>query len=284
MVAFVLIAVPAIIIFAGLGLFLKSPHTMILGKIIFEFREYERAVVYRFGKFHRTLGAGWQFIVPVIDSFVKYDMRTEAVDIPPQEVITKGGVKLYIDAVMYLKVDDPVKAELNVEQDYRKAIEEYIKGRIRNVIGSMELTHLYAKIGDINEQLKNEVQEVTTDWGVTILDVELINVKPPDQVVAAMEAEEIARRYKEAELEKAKGMQHHLNAIRESAGQLNEQALSYLYMQTLKEMAHGKANKIIFPMELTKAVQNISNTLGNNPEAIEGMINSLTSKVSKKAQ
>jgi len=276
MVAFVLIAVPAILIFGGLGLLFKNPQAWLLGKIIFEFKEYERAVVYRFGKFHRTVGAGWQFLIPIIDSFQKYDLRTEAIDVPPQEVITKDGVKLFIDAVMYIKIDDPVKAELNVEEDYRKAVEEYVKGRIRNVIGSMELINLYAKIGEINEILKNEVQEITKDWGVNIMDVELVNVNPPKEVIAAMEAEEIAKRYKDAELEKAKGIQHHLNAIKESAGQLNEQALAYLYMDTMKEMAHGSANKIIFPLELTKAMENISSVLGKKPEVVEELTKNLS--------
>ena len=262
MVVLLLLAVPVIVVFAGLGLAVKSPKNMVMDKLLFEFREYERGVVYRFGKLHRVVDPGWRLMVPFIDKFVKYDMRTEAIDVPPQEVITKDAVKLIIDAVVFIKVIDPVKAEVRVEQDYRKAVEEYVKGRVRNVVGSLDLKELYAQIGDINKQIRDEVRKMTADWGVDIVDTELIDVTPPEEVVTAMQAQEIAERYKEAAKEEAAATMIKIDAIKNAAGKLNDKALTYLYLQSLKDVANGQASKIIFPLEFSKLAEGISKGVG----------------------
>jgi len=196
------------------------------------------------------------------ETFVKYDLRTETIDIPPQEVITKDAVKLRIDAIIYLRVDDPVKAELYVEEDYRKAVEEHVKGRIRNLVGSMSLEELYGKIDEINNQLREDVQKLAIEWGVMIVNVELISVTPPQEMVDAMQAEEIAERYKRAEMQKAETTKIKINAIEEAAGQLTAPTLNYLYIKALKDIADGRSTKIVFPMELTKAVERIAGGLG----------------------
>jgi regulator of protease activity HflC (stomatin/prohibitin superfamily) len=257
MVVLLLFAIPIILVFGGLGLALKSPNNLIMDKILFEFREYERAVVYRFGKLHRVVDPGWRVMIPIIDKFVRYDLRTEAVDIPPQEVITKDAVNLLIDAVVYIKVIDPVKAEIRVEQDYRKAVEEYVKGRIRNVVGSLELKELYAKISDINIEIRDEVRKMTADWGVDIVDTELIDVSPPEDVVTAMQAQEIAERYKDAAKEEAAATKIKIDAIKDAAGKLNEKALTYLYLESLKDVANGQASKIIFPLEFSRLAEGV---------------------------
>ena len=267
MVMWMLVAIPVILVFGGLGLIVKSPKNLILGKIMFEFKEYERGVVYRFGKYHRVAEPGWRFVIPVIETFVKYDLRTETIDIPPQEVITKDAVKLKIDAIIYLRVDDPVKAELYVEEDYRKAIEEHVKGRIRNLVGSMELDELYGKIDTVNKQLREDVQKLAIEWGVMIVNVELISVAPPQQMVDAMQAEEIAERYKRAEMQTAETTKIRIGAIEEAAGKLSTPALNYLYIKALKDMADGRATKIVFPMELTKAVEKLAGGLGGKDKS-----------------
>ncbi|MFH1425011.1 MAG: SPFH domain-containing protein [archaeon] len=266
-----LAAVPVILILGGLGLAAKSPKGIIIGKLIFEFREYERGVVFRFGKFHRVVGPGWVFVIPTIEKFVLYDLRTETIDIPPQEVITKDAVKLLIDAVIFMRVEDPVKAELYVEEDYRKAVEEYTKGRIRNVIGSVELGELYAKIGEINETLKKDVQNIAERWGVMITDIELIDVTPPPEVVEAMQAQEIAERYKAAAAEEAKTTQIRIGAIQEAAGKLTAPALTYLYLNALKDIANGQASKLIFPLEFSKLAEGISKGIGGKATDLEAL-------------
>src|SRR3989344_4551397 len=186
MVLFVVFAIPAIILFAALGVILKNPRHWIVGKLIYEFNDYQRAVVYRFGKLHRVAGPGWIFIWPIIETYVKYDKRVEAIDVPPQEVITKDGVKLNIDSVFYIKVEDPVKTELEVEEDYKRALQEYLMGRTRNLIGGMELQELYENIEDINKRLKSSVQDLAKGWGLEVIDVELQQITPPEEIVKAM--------------------------------------------------------------------------------------------------
>jgi len=262
MVMWMLIAIPVIIVFAGLGLIVKSPKNLIIGKVLFEFREYERGVVYRFGKYHRVAEPGWRFVIPIIETFVKYDLRTETIDIPPQSVITKDAVKLNIDAIIYLRVDDPVKAELYVEEDYRKAVEEHVKGRIRNLVGGMELEELYGKIDHVNNQLREDVQKLAIEWGVMIVNVELISVTPPDEIVNAMQAEEIAERYKRAEIQQAETTKIRIGAIEDAAGKLSASTLNYLYIKALKDIADGRSTKIVFPMELTSIVEKLGKGLG----------------------
>lgn len=219
---------------------------------IVEFKEYERAVVFRFGRFNRVAGPGWVLILPVIETYTKYDLRTLTCDIPPQEVITKDGVDLRINAIIYLRVIDPKKAELFIEEDYRYAVEEYVKGRIRNIIGKMNLEEVYAKINEINDMLKEQARQISQNWGVEVEDLELQEVSPPADVATAMKAQEIAGMEKEAARERAEAIKIRINAIQEAAGQLNDKALAYLYIKSLEEIAKGPANKIIFPLEFTK--------------------------------
>src|SRR3989344_863559 len=261
MVLFLVLAIPVVLIFAGLGLLIKNPRHWFLGKIIFEFLQYERGVVFRFGKYHRLVGPGWVFIIPIIETFAKYDLRVETIDVAPQEVITKDAVKLTIDAVIYLKVEDAVKAELVVEEDYRKAVEEHVKSRIRNVVGNLELQDLYARITEINKQLKDETQKLTAEWGVDIITIELQRVTPPEDVVEAMKAEEVALLYKNAAVQEAESTKIRIRALEEAAGGLSNSTIAYLYLKALKDVADGKATKIIFPMDLTSVAEKLSKGL-----------------------
>jgi regulator of protease activity HflC (stomatin/prohibitin superfamily) len=180
---------------------------------------------------------------------------------------------------VYLKVVDPVKAELEVEEDYRKAIEEYVKGRIRNVVGGLELTELYAKIADINKDIKEQVSKITTGWGVEVIDTELVNVVPPDEVVDAMQAQEIAERYKEAAKEEAQATKIRIDALQDAAGKLTEPTLNYLYLKSLKDIADGQASKIIFPLEFSKLAEGVGKGFGGNGS---GKMEELAGKVLQK--
>lgn len=267
MVVWLLFAIPVILIFGAIGMVLKSPKDIIMNKILFEFKQYERAIVYRFGKFHRVAQPGWNLMIPFIDKFVKYDLRTEAVDIPPQEVITKDAIRLVIDALLYIKVVDPLKAELEVEEDYRKAVTEFVKGRIRNIVGRLELDTLYAEIININEQIKGDVIKLVSGWGVEVVTVEIIGLIPPQEVVDALQAREIAERYKEAAKEEAETTKIRISAINDAAGKLTTPALNYLYLKALKDIADGKSSKIIFPMEFTKLAEGIGKGIGTGLKA-----------------
>ncbi len=281
MVLFLVLAIPIVLIFAGLGLIIANPRHWIVGKIIFEFKEYERGVVFRFGKYHRLVGPGWVFIIPIIETFAKYDLRVETVDVPPQEVITKDAVKLIVDAIIYLKVIDPVKAELLVEDDYRKAIEEHVKGRVRNVVGNLELQDLYAKIEDINKQLMIETVKLTKEWGVEIIVIELQRISPPEDVIEAMKAEEVALLYKNAAAQEAEATKIKIRALEEAAGGLSNSTIAYLYLKSLKDVADGKATKIIFPMELTKVAESLARGLGTSgvpKEKLEQLLDAVIGK------
>jgi regulator of protease activity HflC (stomatin/prohibitin superfamily) len=173
-------------------------------------------------------------------------------------VITKDGVDLKVNAVIYLRVVDPKKAELYVEQDYRYAVEEYVKGRIRNIIGSMDLQMVYGDITKINERLKEEARRISQGWGVEVEDVELQNVEPSPDVAAALKARQIAEMQRRASEEQAAATKIRIDAIKDATKDLDEQTLAFLYIKSLEQIAKGPANKIIFPLEFSKLAQRLA--------------------------
>ena len=122
-------------------------------RILFELKEYERAVVFRFGRFIGVKGPGWVIVIPFIEKAVVVDLRTKTLDVKPQKVITKDKIELTIDAVIYLRVKDPAKAVLNV-RDYERAAVLYVESELREVVGNMNMEEVISNVDKINKQLK----------------------------------------------------------------------------------------------------------------------------------
>ncbi len=237
---------------------------------ILQLKEYERAVVFRFGHFVGLRGPGWTFILPFVENYVKVDLRTQTLDVAPQKVITKDNIEVQIDAVVYLKVVDPAKAVLNV-QDYKTASILYVESAIREMAGRMTAEEIISNVEEINQKLQADLQRIAKDWGVQIVSVELKRVELPPELMEAMhqrrEAEQ--RRYaaeQEAEAEKVK-----IEAVKAAASGLNDRALAYYYLRALEQIAAGKATKIVLPLEVSTLAQSISSALGGavSPKKVE---------------
>ncbi|MEM0372425.1 MAG: SPFH domain-containing protein [archaeon] len=225
--------------------------------------EYERAVIFHRGKFERVAGPGWTFLIPFIESHVLVDLRTKSVDIPAQEVVTKDNVKLKIDAILFLKVQDPKKAVLNVE-NYQKSAVLDVQAALRSVVGQMEASDVISSISKINAMLKESTKKVTEDWGVEIENVEIQSVTLPEGLQKAMHALKEAQQKKLAAKETAEGMKIKLDAVQEAASKFSQPTLQYMYLQSLQKIAEGKSSKIIFPMELSRLAASVSEKFGTD--------------------
>ncbi|MBU2099828.1 hypothetical protein KKB11_01200, partial [Candidatus Micrarchaeota archaeon] len=244
-------------------------------------KEYERAVIFTLGRVTRVGGPGWTFVIPAVQSFVLVDLRTQTIDIPPQEVITTDKIKLTIDAVIYLFVEKTKDSVINsvIEiDDYRTATRLYVRATIRDVVGSMDLSSVISNIALLNAEVKRKLEEVAKEWGVKIEAVEITNVVIPPEVLDAMHNQKAAEQRKLAKFEEAEGKKYEIEAVKAASGELTDKTIAYYYINALEKIAEGQSSKIIFPMELSGFVKSLSGQsgdkmnlkdLGITPEMVE---------------
>ena len=179
-----------IIIFATSGIKIVQP--------------YEQAIYMRLGKFVRVLDQGLNIVTPLINQVVKIDLRTEVMDVPKQEVITKDNSPVNVDAVIYIKVTDPKNAFFEVT-NYRLATVNLAQTTLRSVIGQMELDQILSNRENINVQLRDTLDENTDKWGVRVETVEIKEVDPAPKVKQSMEEQTSAERKRRAAILEADG-------------------------------------------------------------------------------
>ncbi len=166
--------------------------------------QYERGLVERWGKYHRLVEPGIQFIVPLMEGIKKVDMREQVMDVPPQEVITKDNVVVTVDAVIYYEVTDPIKVTYNVAQFMLASI-KLAQTNLRNIIGDMELDQTLTSRERINANLKAVLDQATDVWGIRITRVEIQKIDPPVDITEAMHRQMKAERLKRATILDAEG-------------------------------------------------------------------------------
>ena len=167
-------------------------------------RPYEQAVYIRLGSFIKTLNPGFNYVTPLINQVVKIDLRTQVLDVPRQEVITKDNSPVFVDAIIYIKVIDPKKAFFEVT-DYRAATIYLAQTTLRSIIGDMELDEILSNREKINLHLRDILDEATDKWGVKIDAVEIREIDPAPKVKQAMEEQTSAERLRRAAILKADG-------------------------------------------------------------------------------
>jgi len=255
---------------------------------IVRIRPFQKGVVERLGKFSRVLDSGVHFIIPVIETVKKIDLREMVIDIPPQEVICKDNVVVVVDAVIYYQVLDPVKSIYNVK-DYRYAIIKLAQTNLRSIIGEMELDETLAGRDLINTRLREELDKITDRWGVKINRVEIQRIEPPKEIQEAMAKQMKAERErramillaegkktalikeaegkKEADILVAEGRAKAISLVVDALSKADEKYIAIEYIQRLPELAKG--NSIVVPYEtqsLIGAVKIIQKILKNNQE------------------
>ena len=218
-------------------------------------REYERAVVFRFGRIARGIvggnGPGVVVIIPLVDKLVRVSLRTVTMDVPPQDVITKDNVSVKVNAVIYFRVVDQQRAIVEVE-DYLYATSMMAQTTLRSVLGQSQLDDLLAKREDINSQLQRIIDQQTEPWGVKVSAVEVKNVDLPQEMQRAMAKQAEAERERRAKVIAAEGEFQASQKLSEAAEILAKQpsALTLRYLQTLREIATDKNSTTIFPIPI----------------------------------
>ena len=226
--------------------------------------DYERAVIFRFGKIHRVGGPGWAFLWPIIETSKFVDLRTKTIDVDKQEVVTKDSIELMVDAIIYLKVKKDSQSVVNsvIEvEDYVRASQLYVVSALRDVIGSMELSEVISNIEVLNMRIKEALEKISVGWGIAVDGVEIKDVQIPDTVLNAMHEEKAAVQQKLARMERALAHKAEIQAVGEAAAGLDDKALAYYYIKAIDNMSKGKGSQVFFPAEFSKLAGAFSNAV-----------------------
>jgi len=214
-------------------------------------KEYERAVVFRLGRVVGTKGPGVVIIIPIIDRATIIDLRIHTVDVPRQRIITRDNVEVSVDAVVYYRVQDPLKAVLTV-RNYHLAVTMLAQTVLRDVIGKSELDDLLTRRDELNKELQRILDELTDPWGIKVTAVTIKEVVLPEGMVRAMARQAEAERWRRAKVIEAEGERQAARILTEAA-QLYEEhpaALRLRELQTLIEVAKEKNMVIFYPIGL----------------------------------
>jgi regulator of protease activity HflC (stomatin/prohibitin superfamily) len=218
-------------------------------------REYERAVIFRWGRLARGLvggnGPGVVIIIPFIDKLVRVSLRTVAMDVPPQDVITRDNVTVKVNAVIYFRVVDPERAIVQVE-DYLYATSMMSQTTLRSVLGQVDLDDLLSQRERLNQQLQHILDEATDTWGIKVSAVEVKHVDLPPDMQRAIARQAEAERERRAKVIHAAGELEASAKLAEAAGVIATQpaAITLRYLQTLTEIAAEKNSTIVFPLPI----------------------------------
>jgi regulator of protease activity HflC (stomatin/prohibitin superfamily) len=213
--------------------------------------EYDRLVIFVFGKFWKIGGPGPVIILPIAMSAQRVSLRTVVLDVPPQDVITKDNISMKVNAVVYFRVIDPEKAILQVE-NYIYATSQLAQTTLRSVLGKSEMDELLANREKINAELATILDLHTEPWGVKISNVEVKNVDLPQDMVRAIAMQAEAERERRAKIIHAEGELQASSKLGQAAAVLAENPVSIQlrYLQTLSEIATEKNSTIIFPIPI----------------------------------
>ena len=231
----------------------------VLASIARVLREYERAVIFRLGRKARAVmnlggegnGPGLILLLPVIDKMVKVSLRTVAMDVPPQDVITRDNVSVKVNAVIYFRVVDPDRAIISVE-DYLYATSQIAQTTLRSVLGQVELDDLLSARDKINQQLQRIIDEHTDPWGVKVTTVEVKHIDLPQDMQRAMAKQAEAERERRAKVINADGEFQAAAKLAEAAQVLMQYPVSIQlrYLQTMREISSERNTTTFFPLPI----------------------------------
>ena len=220
--------------------------------------EYERGILFRFGKFARIMNPGWNIVLPIIESYQKIDIRTKAVDVAEQDAITKDNVSIRINAVLYYKVFDASKAVIAVEH-YQYAVSQLAQTTMRNAVGAVSLDELLSERDKISTEICDIIDKATDPWGIKVENVELKDIKLPEEMQRVIAKVAEAEREKAAVITKSKGEIEAANNLSEAASIMTKApgALHLRTLSTLNDLSSDQSNTSIFaiPIEVLRAFE-----------------------------
>jgi regulator of protease activity HflC (stomatin/prohibitin superfamily) len=232
-----------LVVLAAVGFFLFSGLRVL--------REYERAVYFFLGRSWGSKGPGLIYLPPLFARMQKVSLRVMALDIPPQDVITRDNISIKVNAVLYMKVKDPVKAVIGVE-NYLYATSQLAQTTLRSVLGETELDELLANREKINAILKKIIDQRSEDWGIEVSAVEVKDVDLPPEMKRAMARQAEAERERRAKVINAEGELQASEKLAQAAAIIGREpaAIQLRYLQTVTEIASEKNSTTIFPIPI----------------------------------
>ncbi|HEY6223478.1 MAG TPA: slipin family protein [Gemmatimonadales bacterium] len=232
-----------LVVLASLGFYLFSGLRVL--------REYERAVYFFLGRSWGAKGPGLIYLPPLFARMQKVSLRVMALDIPPQDVITRDNISIKVNAVLYMRVKDPVKAVIGVE-NYLYATSQLAQTTLRSVLGETELDELLANREKINSILKQIIDQRSEDWGIEMSAVEVKDVDLPPEMKRAMARQAEAERERRAKVINAEGELQASEKLAQAAAIIGREpaAIQLRYLQTVTEIASEKNSTTIFPIPI----------------------------------
>ena len=224
---------------------------IILANAIHILQEYERAVVFRLGRFAGVRGPGLVLIIPFFEKIVRVSLRVVTHDVPPQDVITRDNVSVKVNAVVYFRVMDPEKAIIEIE-NYKFATSQISQTTLRSVVGSAELDELLSEREKLNKELQTVIDKETDPWGIKVSTVEIKHVDLPQDMQRAMARQAESERDRRAKIINAMGEYQAAEKL-VAAAKLMEQSpvtIQLRYLQTLNEIAAENNSTTVFPIPI----------------------------------
>jgi len=232
-------------------------------------REYERAVIFRLGRYVGSKGPGLIILIPFIDKMVKVGLRTIAMDVQPQDIITRDNVSVKVNAVLYFRVVFPEKAVIDVE-NYLFATNQIAQTTLRSICGQSDLDELLSERDKINQRLQQIIDEHTEPWGIKVSSVEVKQIDLPIEMQRAMARQAEAERERRAKIINADGEFQAAKKLSEAAEQIQEfpVALQLRFLQTLADIATEKNSTIVFPIPIDLLTPFMKNAENLSKEAL----------------
>ena len=214
-------------------------------------REYERGVVFMLGRFWSVKGPGLIIIIPILQEMIRVDLRTIVLDVPTQDVISRDNVSVKVNAVVYMRVVDPEKAIIQVE-NYFEATSQLAQTTLRSVLGQHELDDMLSEREKLSTNIQDILDQQTDGWGIKVTNVEMKQVDLDESMVRAIARQAEAERERRAKVIHEEGELQASAKLLESAQTLAKQSesLQLRYLQTLTEITSDKTNTIDFPLPI----------------------------------
>lgn len=229
-------------------------------------KQWQEAIVLRFGKFVRLVGPGIFFKWPGVERFLRQDIRIQTLDVMKQELMTRDNISLMVDAVVFMKVINTPKSLINI-QDVRLSTVQYAQTTMRDVIGNVELDDLLAKRDQIAERIKLQVDKDVQDWGVDIISVNLQNIELPMDMKRVIARQAEAERERRAVIIKSEGELTAAQNLEEAVQKMSTQALYLRTLSSLEDISFDQSNTIVFaiPLNMVKGeIMGLAGLVGAN--------------------
>ena len=211
--------------------------------------QYERGVVFTLGKYSHTKEPGLRWIVPIIQTMRKVDMRIKTVDVPRQEVITRDNIPVLANTVVYFKVVNPEAAIIKIE-DYVFAVRQYTQAALRDIIGNNELDFVLTEREKVGDAIKKIVDTETSEWGVDIESIKIQEIELPAEMKRAMAKQAESERERRAIVIASEGEKQASKNLKEAAEMLSKSpaAVHLRTLQTIRDIAADPSEKIVLFM------------------------------------